>query len=85
MKHFITANWYRLLMVTSLLIFSTAFFISVIKNNVAIAGTPTKLTKEPPENRWIVANEKGIFEVTWDKTSYPYYKCDKIFDENGRR
>ncbi len=83
MKHFIAANWYRLLVATSLFIFSISFFISTIKNNVAKAGSPTgNLAKEPPANVWIIANDKGIYEITWDR--FNKYECTKIFTENGR-
>jgi hypothetical protein len=84
MKHFIAANWYRLITVTTLFIFSTAFFISAIQNNMVKAGTPTvKLPKEHPGNVWIIPNDKGIYEITWDAT-FSRYKCDKIFNEKGQ-
>jgi hypothetical protein len=83
MRKFIIINWYRLITATAMLIFSIAFFIFVVKNNSANAGNFSD-KKTQQGDRWIVANQKGIFEVTWNANEYPKYKCKWIFNENGK-
>lgn len=83
MKHFIVINWYRLITASAMLIFAIAFFVFVLQNNPAKAGIPASKETEQ-QNSWIVANEKGIFEVTWNKNRYPNYECNIIFNGNGK-
>ena len=78
MKQFITTNLFRLVIATAILMFAIAFFVFALQNNTANAGTP--VTKKLEQvNRWIVANEKGIFEVIREAGQYPEYRCYKIF------
>lgn len=85
MKHFIITNWYKLTTATAMFIFACAFFVFALKDNVAIAGSNPlhKQTENPPANVWMLANDKGIYEITWDVV-FSRYKCDKIFNENGQ-
>ncbi len=76
MKLFIAANWYRLITVTAMLIFSCAFFAFVLKNNVAKAGVPKTQSDSPTANVWIVVKGNTVYEVTWDK--YAGYKCKPV-------
>ena len=86
MKHFIITNRYRLTTVLAMLIFALAFFVFVLKYNVARAGNPPRqLTEQQQSNIWIVANGKGIYEVTLNNVDgRKTHSCKRLFDENGK-
>ena len=75
MRNFILQNWYRLMTAAAMLIFACAFFISILTNNVANAGTPNIQTPPSPANTWMVVKGNAIYEVTWDRFS-DGYKCE---------
>ena len=83
MKQFIKNNCYKFMTTSAMLIFSLSCIIFAATNNSAKAGAKA-VKQTDQQNTWIVANDKGIFEVIWNNNSYPQYKCVMIFNANGK-
>jgi hypothetical protein len=66
-----------------LTIASVGFFLFVVKDNSAKAGDKIYM-HAAIQNTWVVANQNGIFEVTYAHDRYPKYECTLIFDAKGR-
>jgi hypothetical protein len=86
MKHFLLTNWYKLITASAMLIFACAFFIYAVKNNSAVAGPnkPESIEQadHTPAELWFVANDSGIYAVSWN-TTYRRYLCNRIFTASG--
>lgn len=78
MKYFLIANWYRLVMAFSALIFSIGFTIWTTKYNTAKAGEPVKSSPRDlnPSSK-IVSVGRTIYAVTWN-SSYNRYDVEKL-------
>lgn len=85
MKQFISKNRYSVMTATAMLLFTCLVFVFAVKNNVAKAGIPAKNIKQP-ESIWVVANGKGIYQVTFHTNAdgVTTHSCEQLFDENGK-